>query len=206
MHLTSKQIEREDGDVNTVAGRLPTSWKEAVASWLDMRQRQLTAGLLDVKDFEAKTTVLHTYALQAMSAYLGANLKQKPTVKVQAPTKDAGRHYITLASLLCPANWEQTIKPVLDTLAETATQEILGSERVAMPCLKIETKLTPEVERYRAVVGEKQALGLHQAIVKETRRFVRFMQSVEARGAEAQAKLERGLGPTQRRGTLVRAM
>lgn len=206
--MNSKDLEREDADVDVVAGRLPASWQEAVASWCDTRARLLTGGLVDIKEFEVKTNVFQVHALKAVSAYLGANLKKKPVATIPKPTKDGGLHYVALANLLCPPGWRETIKPVLDTLAETAGLELLNCEPVVMPCMKIDTKATPEQEKYRKVVGEKQPVGLHQAIAKETRRLVRFLQSVEAKGAEAQSNIDRrGTGSPQRRpGTLVRVV
>lgn len=208
MHLTSKDIQREDVDVSVVAGKLPTSWKESLAYWFEERKRQLTSGLLDVKEFEAKTNVVHIHSLTAISAYIGANLKNRSGIKLESSSKEGGRQYIGLARTL--ATWQETLKPLLDTLAASAIEEIMNSERIAMPCVKLDTKVSDDVKKYRATVGEGQSIGLHQAIVKETRRLTRWLHSVEEKGAEAEARLalneSRVIGHPQRRGTLVNVM
>jgi hypothetical protein len=208
VQLNSKDITREEIDVSVVAGKLPTSWKESLAYWFEERKRQLTSGLLDVKEFEAKTNVLHMHALVAISGYIGANLKNKSGLKLEASTKDGGRQYIGLARTL--ANWQETLKPLLDTLAATATEEITNCEPIVMPCVKIDTTVSADLKKYRAVVGEKQQIGFHQAVIKETRRLTRWLHSVAEKGADAEARLalneSRAIGRPQRRGTLVNVM
>jgi len=198
--ITSKDIELEEVDVDLVAGMLPKSWKEAVASYLDTRRKKLTSGLLDVKEFEAKTQVQHAHALTALSA----------KIRIEAPTKNQGEHYISLASLLCPPGWRDKVRPILNMLAAQASQAIIDVDKPTMPCMPLKEKADPEKAKYVAQVGEGQSIGLHQAIAKETQRLLRFLENTEKKAGDAAMKKDResrGFGsPVRQQGSLVRAM
>ena len=208
--ITSKDIELEEVDVDLVAGMLPKSWKEAVASYLDTRRKKLTSGLLDVKEFEAKTQVQHAHALTALSAFLGTEFKDKPKIRIEAPTKNQGEHYISLASLLCPPGWRDKVRPILNMLAAQASQAIIDVDKPTMPCMPLKEKADPEKAKYVAQVGEGQSIGLHQAIAKETQRLLRFLENTEKKAGDAAMKKDResrGFGsPVRQQGSLVRAM
>lgn len=180
---TFRDFDREEFDGQAVAGTLPTSWKEALAAYVDWRTAHVKEGLFDLQgttEFKAKDIAYQCAALAEIQKRLGSEVQKKPRIRIVEPEKRMRlQHDIDLASLLTPKGWEENYGPVIKAMRDDAEREILLSKNV------------------RA----NQALGA------ELDELSKFLQRTEQKGRTAIARLEndkRGLDPRRTQGSAVR--
>jgi len=189
LQAVQREANAIERDVDAVASMLPTSWIEAVASYLHTRKLKLAKDIHAQSEFDARVTGNRVYALDAISAYVGAEVKEKPSITADKPVENRHERDVRLASLLCPSGWRDKVRPVLEGLRVLAQSAAVEASRPSMPCLKPE-KVSKAKKRYQEVVGETVGIAMHQAIATETIALLRFHEAVEARGGEAAAKLQ----------------
>ena len=157
-----------------VVDALPSTWKEAIAAYVEHRSAQVKAPLMDLKgttEFQARDISYQCAALQEIAKRLGADMKKKPTVKIVETERTLRtQNEIDLGNLLTPEGWREMYKPVLDAIHKEAETSILKNENI----------------RHNQALGHE--IGELQA----------FLSRIESRAAKAVAKLEqekRGASP-----------
>lgn len=160
-----KALVLEDDAVSTAAARLPANFIEAVSYYLSDRKADLVSGIEDLAAYEATQ---RTYRIDALDWIIRVISKKNipKGKKIPKASKEEGldQYLLNLAKILTPDGWEKKYARHYRALADACIENVLKRENVEQ----------------------------NQAIIKEVRRFLRFLGNVERDGRAASINLQRG--------------